>query len=63
MKTYHITEVKQEYNRYTCTVVADGLGEALDNYLLGTSEVSTSEVDPGIYEVESLTVVEGSEAI
>jgi len=62
-KTYHISQVKQEYNRYTYTVMAENIEEALDNFLMGTSEVSESNLSNGVYELESLTVVEGSETI
>jgi len=63
MKTYHVVQVKLEYNRYSYTIVAESIDEALDNFLIGTSEVSQAVVNNNVYEVESLSVVEGSEVI
>ena len=64
MKTYHIAEVKLEYNRYRSTVMADSLAEALDNYRLDTSEVIRTDTVTGTdADSEVLTIVEGSEVI
>jgi len=63
MKTYHVVQVKLEYNRYSYTIVAESIDEALDNFLIGTSEVSQAVVNNNVYEVESLSIVEGSEVI
>ena len=49
-KTYCITKVKKEYNKYTYTIIADSLDEALDNFLLGTSEITETNVTYGVYD-------------
>lgn len=59
-KTYTITAVELEHNKYTYHVAAYSLADALGMYHDGDPSIRTAEVEWGVGGTESLSVVEAS---